>query len=96
MDTQTLRMFTLAAAGATALLVATDAKACDQCLNDTQHSNSGICWSGFNDGYSTCTGGQADGESCTLGSSCSRTESSCPGCSSTAWNSYSCWAYTCS
>ena len=96
MDTQTLRMFTMAAAGVTALAFATDAKACDQCMTDPQHDSSGICWSGFDTGVGSCSGGQADGQWCTTSGSCSRASSSCSGCDDQAWSSYNCWAYTCS
>lgn len=70
MDATTVRMFTLAAAGALALGAADTALACDQCLKDTQHTNSGICWGGFPDGI-YCTGGQADNTWCTNNGACS-------------------------
>jgi hypothetical protein len=69
MDTTTVRMLTLAAAGTVALGIAGTAQACDQCMADTQHTNSGICWSGITSG-SFCTGGQADNTWCTSSGSC--------------------------
>lgn len=66
MDASKVRTFMLAAAGAAALATATSAMACEQCLQDANHENAGICWDGFSSGGS-CYGGQADNTWCTTG-----------------------------
>jgi len=89
MDATTIRMFTLAAAGALALGGAETALACDQCLADTQHVNSGICWGGFQDGI-YCTGGQADNTTCTdLGVCRNDTPNQSTQCDYNRWSGFS-------
>jgi hypothetical protein len=70
MDANKVRMLMVTAMGAAALATTANAVACEQCLTDKNHVNSGICWSGFSTGSGSCYGGQQDNTWCTLDSSC--------------------------
>ncbi len=98
MDTQKLRMLTLAAAGAVAATVATNALACDTCLTDPNYGNSGMCWSGMDEGVTACWGGMDEGQWCQTSGYCQNNPPQpCPGeygyCEQYAWDDYFCWGW---
>lgn len=74
MDAQKLRMLTVAAAGAAALTVATDAAACESCEYDP-NNNGYICWSGMDSGGGSCWGGGE--EYCTVEGNCTGDQQEC-------------------
>ncbi len=88
MDATTVRMLTLAAAGAVALGAAETALACDTCLADTQHKNSGICWGGYGSGI-VCSRGQADNTWCTNNGVCTGTDNHSTQCDYNRWSGLS-------
>jgi hypothetical protein len=111
MDSQSLKMFTIAAAGVATLAVASDARACEDCRSDPNNQpGGGICWSGFSSGYGSCWGGQAPNTWCqTATGDCSMDPNVqlCPGdpgymgyayCDDQSWQDYFCaeWGWFCS
>lgn len=93
MDSRNFRMLTLAAAGAAALTVATDAAACEACLPDP-NTGGDLCWSGLEFGSGACWGGF--GEPCEEEGACTGDQQEC------YWweycdeeDDYWCWGWGC-